>query len=95
MDSCDSLSSIIMHHHELYDGSGYPGGLRGSRIPLGARIVGCADALTVRMENGDTLSDALEHIVMREHGKYDPKVIAAIEQYRSKAEVCLREISGR
>lgn len=95
MDSCDSLSSIILHHHELYDGSGYPGGLRGSQIPLGARIVGCADALTVRIERGDTLSDALEHLAMRQSGKYDPKVIAAVEQHRSKAEVCLKEISIR
>ena len=35
---------IIRHHHECYDGSGYPEGLKGATIPLGARIVAVADA---------------------------------------------------
>ncbi len=36
---------IILHHHENYDGSGYPGGLAGEAIPLGARLVRLADVL--------------------------------------------------
>jgi putative nucleotidyltransferase with HDIG domain len=35
---------IIKHHHEYYDGTGYPDGLRGHKIPLGARIISVADA---------------------------------------------------
>ncbi len=34
---------IVRHHHERHDGSGYPDGLRGELIPLGARIVAVAD----------------------------------------------------
>jgi HD-GYP domain-containing protein (c-di-GMP phosphodiesterase class II) len=34
---------IVRHHHERHDGSGYPDGLRGERIPLGSRIVAVAD----------------------------------------------------
>lgn len=44
-----SILSAVRHHHEHYDGSGYPDGLAGDRIPLWARIIGvvdCYDALT-------------------------------------------------
>jgi len=39
-----ALIPIIRHHHEWYDGTGYPDGLRGEAIPLGARMVSIADA---------------------------------------------------
>jgi len=42
---------IIRHHHEYYDGSGYPDGLRGQDIPLGARIIGVADAFDAMTTN--------------------------------------------
>ena len=35
---------IVRHHHERYDGSGYPGGLQGRQIPIGARIIAAVDA---------------------------------------------------
>ena len=38
---------IVRHHHERFDGSGYPDGLRGTRIPLAARVVALADAVDV------------------------------------------------
>ena len=34
---------VVLHHQEMYDGSGYPAGLRGEEIPLGARIFAVAD----------------------------------------------------
>ncbi|MBV9336004.1 MAG: HD-GYP domain-containing protein [Solirubrobacterales bacterium] len=37
------LTAIVRHHHEHFDGTGYPGGLAGERIPLGARIIAVAD----------------------------------------------------
>jgi HD-GYP domain-containing protein (c-di-GMP phosphodiesterase class II) len=39
-----SLVPIVLHHHEWYDGSGYPSGLKGIDIPSGARITSVADA---------------------------------------------------
>ncbi|MBE3583339.1 MAG: diguanylate cyclase [Limnochordaceae bacterium] len=41
------VAEIVLHHHEWYGGGGYPDGLRGDAIPLGARIVGLADAFDV------------------------------------------------
>jgi len=43
--------AIILHHHERYNGRGYPHGLRGSEIPLGARIVAIADAYDAMMHD--------------------------------------------
>jgi putative nucleotidyltransferase with HDIG domain len=42
---------IIRHHHEYYDGSGYPDGLKGENIPLGARIIAVADAFDAMTTN--------------------------------------------
>ena len=38
------ILELVRHHHERYDGAGYPGGLKGKKIPLGARIMAVADA---------------------------------------------------
>jgi putative two-component system response regulator len=39
-----SGANIVLHHHESFDGSGYPHGLAGDAIPIGARVVAVADA---------------------------------------------------
>ncbi len=40
----ERASLMILHHHESYDGKGYPAGLRGEEIPIGSRIVSVIDA---------------------------------------------------
>lgn len=40
----ETVAAVVRHHHERLDGSGYPDGLRGTEIPLGARIVAVADS---------------------------------------------------
>ena len=40
----DPVANVVLHHHERWDGAGYPDGLRGDAIPLGARIIFVADA---------------------------------------------------
>jgi GAF domain-containing protein len=59
------VRSIILHHHENFDGSGYPEGLRGEAIPLGARIVRMVDALSALLHDRPfraamSLDEALE-----------------------------------
>ena len=42
---------LVLHHHEFFDGKGYPDGLKGEAIPVGARIVGIADAFEAMSSN--------------------------------------------
>jgi diguanylate cyclase (GGDEF)-like protein/putative nucleotidyltransferase with HDIG domain len=71
---------IVRHHHENWDGTGYPDGLKGSDIPIGARIlsvVDCFDALTSDRPYRPRLSDAdaLRILSERRGRMYDPLVI--------------------
>lgn len=71
---------IVRHHHENWDGSGYPAGLTASEIPIGARIlsvVDCFDALTSDRPYRPRLSDrdALNILVERRGRMYDPLVV--------------------
>ncbi len=73
-------AEIVLHHHEKYDGSGYPHGIRGEEIPLGARILAIADAyaaMTSERPYSKALSrqEALDEL-RREAGKqFDPHLV--------------------
>ena len=71
---------IVRHHHESWDGTGYPDGLKGSEIPLGARIlsvVDCFDALTSDRPYRGRMTDeqAIAIITERRGIMYDPLVV--------------------
>lgn len=71
---------IIKHHHEHYDGGGYPGGLKGEDIPLGARIIAVADAFDAMTSErpyrlSKTPSRAMGEIMMLAGRQFDPKVV--------------------
>jgi putative nucleotidyltransferase with HDIG domain len=73
---------IVRHHHEQWDGRGYPDGLIGAEIPLGARIlavVDCFDALTSDRPYRPRLSDerAVEILRARKGTFYDPVIVDA------------------
>lgn len=77
-----ALTLIVRHHHENWDGSGYPDGLRGEAIPVGARvlsIVDCYDALTSDRPYRRELShhDAVAMICERRGTMYDPRMVDA------------------
>jgi HD-GYP domain-containing protein (c-di-GMP phosphodiesterase class II) len=80
-----SMLEIIECHHEYFDGSGYPKGLSGSNIPLGARIVAVTEAYTSltsrrpyreRWESHAAISELKKHA---ENGKFDPELMQLFE----------------
>ena len=71
---------IIRSHHEKYDGTGYPDGLKGSDIPLSARIVALADyydaLVTERIyKSAYRHEDAVEHISSLKGSHFDPDIV--------------------
>lgn len=78
------VAPIVHSHHEKWDGSGYPDGISGESIPIGARIlsaVDCLDALASdrQYRRALPLDEAMAHVV-RESGKaFDPRVVAALQ----------------
>lgn len=75
-------AEIVLHHHERWDGLGYPDGLFGMQIPLGARIVAAAaafDAMTAgrAYRNGVSVKEALEEIARCAATQFDPQIAAA------------------
>jgi putative nucleotidyltransferase with HDIG domain len=82
---------IVRHHHESWDGSGYPDGLRGTDIPIGARIlsvVDCFDALTSDRPYRRRLSDseAIQILNERKGTMYDPWVVQTFERVHQSLE---------
>ena len=86
---------IILTHHERFDGSGYPFGLKGEEIPLAGRIVALADvydALTSRRVYKEAYPHGIaREIILRERGKhFDPRVVDAFLS-AEKAFVAVKE----
>jgi adenylate cyclase len=78
------LLNIVLHHHEFWDGSGYPDGLKGEDIPLGARITAIAEAYSALTswrpyhEPWDMRVAITEIRKGTEKGRYDPAVANAL-----------------
>lgn len=77
----DEIESIIRHHHENWDGTGYPHGLKGTEIPLGARIILIADAFdamtTSRVYRGALNIEQVKQEFRKFSGiQFDPDLVA-------------------
>lgn len=78
----DGAVPIVLHHHERWDGTGYPVGLRRDEIPVAARAFAIADAFDAITENrpyrpGRTVAEALAVIVRARGSQFDPECVDA------------------
>ncbi|HEX9998590.1 MAG TPA: HD domain-containing phosphohydrolase [Abditibacterium sp.] len=79
------LGDVILHHHERFDGSGYPDGLDGENIPLGSRIIGIVDAFDA-MTTPRPYRDPIEHEAAFEEmlrcagSQFDPRIVEIVMQ---------------
>ena len=75
------VKPIVIHHHERYDGKGYPSGLKGREIPIGARILAVVDAFTAMTAHRPYRSRSLtrEEAILELHKnvgtQFDPEVV--------------------
>jgi len=102
LDSVDfpwPVLPVIRHHHEKWDGTGYPDGLKGEDIPVGARILAVADvydALTSSRSyrNASTHEQALEVISKDAGSHFDPRVVEAFKSVVDQVVVETGEAGG-
>jgi len=89
IDFPGDVRAIIRNHHERWDGSGYPDGLKGEEIPFAARILCVADvydALTTARSYRDSLSHNRAAQVMRKSkGQFDPQLLELFLDWASSA----------
>jgi HD-GYP domain-containing protein (c-di-GMP phosphodiesterase class II) len=78
----DEVANVVLHHHEWWNGAGYPDGLVGENIPLASRIIGVVDAycaMTTRRPYKEAWSDerAREELQRNAGTQFDPQVVEA------------------
>jgi HD-GYP domain-containing protein (c-di-GMP phosphodiesterase class II) len=82
IDEFKSASLIVLHHHERMDGHGYPGGLKGTAIPLGSRIIAVADSYDAMTTDRPyrpalTRQRAVDELLSSAESQFDTTVLAA------------------
>ena len=93
-------AEIVYAHQERFDGNGYPRGLRGEEIPLGARIFAIADSLDAMTSDrpyrkGTSFAAATEEIVRCAGGQFDPQIVDVFLTMPNQTWSDLREEIGR
>lgn len=97
--SLESAAEIVYSHQEHFDGTGYPRGLRGTEICIGARIFTVVDAYDAIRSNrpyspGRSAEVAVNEIVKGRGQQFDPKVVDAFLRCHPSIEACITEQQG-
>jgi len=79
----ERIGRMVRHHHECYDGRGYPDGLRGEEIPLGARILTVADAFDTMVSDrgykkGRNAEEAVAELHRCSGSQFDAALVGAL-----------------
>lgn len=80
IENLSHIVPVILHHHEYWDGTGYPGRLKGEQIPLHARIVAVADAYDAMISNrsyrdGLDKDVAVNELIKKKDSQFDPFIV--------------------
>ena len=99
IDFLDPVLPLIRHHHERWDGNGYPDELRADEIPLGARILAVADAVDAMTSDrpyraARTFEYAKTEILKGSATHFDPEVVTAFIKSQRAIEDLLRATAG-
>ena len=80
IDNLEGLGVMVRHHHERWDGKGYPDKLRWDAIPMGSRIIAVADAFDHYQESktGSPAAFVETQLRLGPDGAYDPAIVAAL-----------------
>lgn len=90
------IVEIVRHHHERWDGRGYPDGLAGEEIPFGSRVIAVADtydAMTTDRPYRRALTheEAIAELRRGAGSQFDPAIVAAFERAVARASTAVRE----
>ena len=101
LQTMNRIGDMVRHHHEFYDGTGYPKRLRGNEIPYGARVIAVADAFdTITSERtykkARTREDAFAELERCASNQFDPEIVRAFVKImrRSPRQVAEPEVEA-
>ena len=91
------VTPIVRAHHEKWNGSGYPDGLKGEEIPIGARILACVDCLDALASDRQyrralPLDEAMQRVVAESGISFDPRVVDILQRrYKELERMAVKE----
>lgn len=100
VDLSPGVKEMIRHHHERYGGKGYPDGLVGEKIPIGARILTVVDAYEAMVSDRPyrarlSDNDAVEELKRLSGKQFDPDVVAAFLEVNAESRTLVSQEAGK